>query len=278
MVDTPTLTKEESLVSPSPLVSWRATDCTIERGKQLFLLTPLPRPKTVMSKAPASSKPAVCEGTSLSSTAPVSLHGGKAGQHNHFTAEAFAKNVESAKELDFASPPNISMEDFSSLLVTPSLKHPPRSCVLLQPDYEAKSRKLGKFHESTPCPVGSKMGASTDSENSGNEVSENMAFKYPELIGIKPFYMLKNASKALESSPAWIMSPPKCCALLEPPHEKPLKDDAPLDCHFQQLGGTFSQKMCLASSKESSIQLSEQAQGNSKVSCQGKDNCIISSL
>ncbi|KAJ8443310.1 hypothetical protein Cgig2_015791 [Carnegiea gigantea] len=266
-VHTPMLSKHESLVSPSPLVSWRATDCTIERGKQLFLLTPLPRPKTVMSKAPASPKPTVCEDTSLSSTAPVSLHGVEAGQQNHVITEAVAKNVESAKELDFASPPHISLGDFS-LLVTPSLKNPPRSCVLLEPDYEYKSRKIGKCHKSTPFPVGSKMDESTDYENSGNEVSENMGLKYPELIGIKPFCMLKNGIKALVASPAWIVSPPKCCTLLEPPHDNLSKDDASLDCHSQELDATFDQKICLAP-KEGSIQLNEQVQGNSKVSCRG---------
>ena len=40
-VDRPEETKLDSLISPSPLVSWCA-DCTVERGRQLFLLTPPP--------------------------------------------------------------------------------------------------------------------------------------------------------------------------------------------------------------------------------------------
>ena len=34
-VDSPEETKLDSLISPSPLVSWCA-DCTVERGRQLF--------------------------------------------------------------------------------------------------------------------------------------------------------------------------------------------------------------------------------------------------
>ena len=54
-VDSPEETKLDSLISPSPLVSWRA-DCTVERGRQLFLLTPLPISKTLSSKCHGPSK------------------------------------------------------------------------------------------------------------------------------------------------------------------------------------------------------------------------------
>ncbi|KAL5999652.1 hypothetical protein ACLOJK_037937 [Asimina triloba] len=47
---------EDSLISPSPLVSWRGGD-KIETGKQLFLLTPLPRSKALSSKNLGSCRP-----------------------------------------------------------------------------------------------------------------------------------------------------------------------------------------------------------------------------
>jgi len=43
-------TELDLIVSPSPLVSWRAGSCTLETGKQLFLLTPLPKAKVLSSK------------------------------------------------------------------------------------------------------------------------------------------------------------------------------------------------------------------------------------
>ena len=54
-VDSPEETKLDSLISPSPFVSWRA-DCTVERGRQLFLLTPLPISKKLSSKCQGPSK------------------------------------------------------------------------------------------------------------------------------------------------------------------------------------------------------------------------------
>ncbi|XXG48154.1 hypothetical protein AAC387_Pa02g2672 [Persea americana] len=44
-----------SLISPSPLVSWPA-NCRVESGRQLFLLTPLPKMKSFSSKCPGPSK------------------------------------------------------------------------------------------------------------------------------------------------------------------------------------------------------------------------------
>ena len=54
-VDSPKETKLDSLISLSPLVSWHA-DCTVERGRQLFLLTPLPISITLSSKCQGPSK------------------------------------------------------------------------------------------------------------------------------------------------------------------------------------------------------------------------------
>ena len=45
----PEASKLDFLISPSPLVSWRA-NCTIERGRHMFMLTPLPISKALSSK------------------------------------------------------------------------------------------------------------------------------------------------------------------------------------------------------------------------------------
>nr|GMC74854.1 UDP-N-acetylglucosamine pyrophosphorylase [Ipomoea batatas] len=55
VVDSPEQCKWDSLVCSSPLVSWPA-DCTSECDRQLFLLTPLPQSKGLLSKFRESSK------------------------------------------------------------------------------------------------------------------------------------------------------------------------------------------------------------------------------
>ncbi|XVF24897.1 hypothetical protein REPUB_Repub13aG0167300 [Reevesia pubescens] len=55
-VGSPEETTMDSLVSPSPLVSWRAAECNVEKGRQLFLLTPLSMSKALSSKRRDSSK------------------------------------------------------------------------------------------------------------------------------------------------------------------------------------------------------------------------------
>ncbi|GJM89553.1 hypothetical protein PR202_ga05757 [Eleusine coracana subsp. coracana] len=46
------LPDDDMIVSPSPLVSWRTGACMVESGKQLFLLTPLPKQKECSSRCP----------------------------------------------------------------------------------------------------------------------------------------------------------------------------------------------------------------------------------
>ena len=43
-------TEADMTVSPSPLVSWRTGACMVDSGKQLFLLTPLPKTKACSSR------------------------------------------------------------------------------------------------------------------------------------------------------------------------------------------------------------------------------------
>lgn len=48
VVKSPEESKLDSLISPSPRVAWRG-ECNVDGGRQLFLLTPLPRPKAFSS-------------------------------------------------------------------------------------------------------------------------------------------------------------------------------------------------------------------------------------
>ncbi|XP_074282288.1 uncharacterized protein LOC141606847 [Silene latifolia] len=230
-VGTPEPTVPESLVSPSPLVSWRANNCLAEGGKQLFLLTPLPKPTASTSKPFASVKPADC--SSKATRVPSLAENGKSENNK--------------PEIEAESPLEIPICDLSTVLTTPCLKNPPVTCVQKEPYHQFSYRKIDQFHKSTPFPVGhNRFSESTDSESSSGEVSQKLGLKYPELVGIKPSCTLRNEQKIFEASPAWIRSPPKCCTLMEPLDEKPVKHDSPLNDCLQNITSTFNQQMSLA--------------------------------
>ncbi|XP_058180866.1 uncharacterized protein LOC131299244 [Rhododendron vialii] len=223
-------TKLDSLVSPSPLVSWRA-DCTAEGGRQLFLLTPLPRPKAFSSNLQGSSQWVMKKITSTTAGVPsVSAISGDTTDNNveglavksSKVANAVENERESNLKPQFASLPKLSKMDCSALVMTPCLKmSPPKSCVLLEPISELSHKDTRGVQKSTPFPVTIKEFCRLQlSESSSSEGSEELALKYPELFGIQPPHKLGNGRTGVEASPDWFMSPPKTCVLMEPPEEK----------------------------------------------------------
>ncbi|KAL6972753.1 hypothetical protein U1Q18_026926 [Sarracenia purpurea var. burkii] len=238
IVHSPTQTKLESLVSPSPLVSWRA-DCTIEGGRQLFLLTPLPRPKAFSSKLQGSSRPAIGKIPSLVAISRDAkdelLEGAVMKPSPSKVSDSFVAKKESTIDFQFVSPPKLSKKDCSVLVMTPCLKmSPPKSCVLLEPISEVSHKDHHGVRKSTPFPVGIQdFSGSETSESSSGEVSDNLALKYPELFGIQPPQKLGIGRKnnGVEASPNWFMSPPKTCVLMEPSDEKSLAE-ATINCQL----------------------------------------------
>ncbi|KAF5932018.1 hypothetical protein HYC85_028189 [Camellia sinensis] len=231
VIQSPEQTKLDFLVSPSPLVSWRA-ECTTECGRQLFLLTPLPRPKAFSSKLKDSSKSVI--GKITSNTVGFSISGVTNDDRLEDVAikpapskvsNSVVTKRESTLEPGFNSPLKFSEMDRSVLVMTPRLKmSPPKSCVLLEPISEISYKDNHGVRKSTPFPVGiPDFSESEVSESSSSEASENLALKYPELFGIQPSHKLGNGRKGgVEASPDWFMSPPKTCVLMEPPDEKSL--------------------------------------------------------
>ncbi|XP_010250337.1 PREDICTED: uncharacterized protein LOC104592587 [Nelumbo nucifera] len=169
-VESPKQPETGSLVSPSPLVSWRA-DCTVERGKQLFLLTPLPISKTLSSRSQGTSRPAFerindMDPPNTTIGPPPSLTISK------------NKNDDLLEKLELKPTPNkyprspvTQMEgtlgcglitasrflkkDHSMFLMTPCLKmSPPKSCLLLEPISESSHRVNDEFPKSTSFVVG----------------------------------------------------------------------------------------------------------------------------
>ncbi|XP_022715035.1 uncharacterized protein LOC111274568 [Durio zibethinus] len=241
-VGSPEETTLDSLISPSPLVSWRAADCNIQRGRQLFLLTPLPMLKELSSKGRDSSK-LVLERIVSKSTVELPSFLNIPGDENDNLLEGVAIKPTPIKPSDFVaagtdetlkcgfvSSPVFSKKDHSMLVMTPRLKmSPPKSCVLLEPIHESSHRGDYGVRKSTPFPVG--INNSGFSKSSGSEASEDLTLKYPELLGIQRTYKSGIGKKELESSPTWLFSPPKSCILLEPPDEKSL-DNVATDHHF----------------------------------------------
>ncbi|RVW28524.1 hypothetical protein CK203_100565 [Vitis vinifera] len=202
VVDSPHPSKVESLVSPSPLVSWRG-DCTIERGRQLFMLTPLPMPKVLSSKRQGLTK-SLFERVSSSTTITLPSLLADSGDTNHEMLEG------STFECGIVSTPIFGKRDGSMLVMTPRLKmSPPRSCVLLEPISESYHQENDKYkiRKSTPFPVGvQNFGGSESPDSSSNEAPENLALKYPELFGIQLTHKIGIGKKEVEESPDWFIT------------------------------------------------------------------------
>ncbi|KAF7843401.1 UDP-N-acetylglucosamine pyrophosphorylase [Senna tora] len=232
--DSPEETKLNSLVSPSPLVSWRA-NCTIERGRQMFMLTPLPISKALSSKRQEHSKSEFNKLTSstnaigtsalfaLSRDIPGYVFDAvvmKPTPMKPSASAAAAIEGTNAQGHECTSPPHFPKRDSSMLVMTPCLKmSPPKSCVLLEPISEICHLGNDKVRKCTPFPVGIHY---SDSETSGSGASQGLALKYPELLGIHQTSKTGVPKKWIEASPDWFISPPKSCVLLEPPDEKSL--------------------------------------------------------
>ncbi|KAJ6775253.1 hypothetical protein OIU79_018430 [Salix purpurea] len=225
-VDSPDKIRMDSLISPSPLVSWRA-GCNVERGRQLFLLTPLPISKTLSARHQGLPKSvferiALHPAVELPSFSTVSRDGNEdllEEMATNPTPSKPADSVATEGKLDRVSSPVFSKQNHS-VVMTPCLKmSPPKSCVLLEPISQSSHKGDNRFRKSTPFPHGIH---SHISESSGSEGSEDLAFKYPELLGIQRAYKSRMGIKDLEASPNWSFSPPKTCVVLKPRVEKSL--------------------------------------------------------
>ncbi|KAL1551592.1 hypothetical protein AAHA92_19413 [Salvia divinorum] len=240
--ESPEETKLESLVSPSPLVSWRA-GCNTESGRQLFLLTPMPQKKAFSSKHHAPSLHEV-EKIPLDEAAhPVSFSDAVRNLGNDLNEGLSAKPTpkvaldtevtEAAVDkpvTDCASPEKASTTNYSLFVMTPCMKmSPPKSCILLEPVLAFSRKKSQAVHKSTPFPTrvhsfSDSQDSESDSESSSDQSSGDLKLKYPELYGIRKENMQKKM--AAEDSPNWIVSPPKTCAVMDPSNEPLLKNEA----------------------------------------------------
>lgn len=265
VIGSPAQTQWESLISPSPLVSWRA-ECNTEGGRQLFLLTPLPQKKAMSSKCKASSIRALEDITSDHEIAPSVCISDSVRNLGNDLPESVLPNPNPDKALD-TQVTKAPKTNCSMFVMTPCLKmSPPKSCILLEPASALYSKKNKAVHPSTPFPA--RVHAATpfpsrvenhseflDSESSSSsQSSDDLKVKYPELLGIKTDNLGKRT--VAEDPPSWMVSPPKTCAIMEPSDEKLLKS-----CLVPKTTATNNQQQDL-----SSVMRKE---------CQG-DNCRVS--
>ncbi|KAG5244995.1 UDP-N-acetylglucosamine pyrophosphorylase [Salix suchowensis] len=160
-VDSPDKIRMDSLISPSPLVSWRA-GCNVERGRQLFLLTPLPISKTLSARHQGLPKSvferiALHPAVELPSFSTVSRDGNEDLLEEMATKPTPSKPADSVAnegKLDRVSSPVFSKQNHS-VVMTPCLKmSPPKSCVLLEPMSQSSHKGDNRFRKSTPFPHG----------------------------------------------------------------------------------------------------------------------------
>ncbi|KAK7294261.1 hypothetical protein RJT34_17148 [Clitoria ternatea] len=221
--DSPQERTLDSLVSPSPLVSWRA-NCTIERGRQMFMLTPLP----LSSKQPLPKSHFNEILPSTSSSSFLALSRDMTSLMDTVAVKPTPIKPPSEVPNNQISSPNFPKRDGSMfVMMTPCLKmSPPRSCVLLEPISEICHVGEKKVHKATPFPLGIHYSDSEASESPGScddDASQGLALKYAELLGIHQVSKSGIGKQMVEESVDWFTSPLKTCVLLEPPDEKSLE-------------------------------------------------------
>ncbi|MCL7045803.1 hypothetical protein MKW94_023103, partial [Papaver nudicaule] len=216
----------DSLVSPSPLVSWHA-ELTVKNGRQLFMLTPLPRSKALSSvHCRSSTSTSVLERfTNLDAPPNTTLGLPSLRTISPDTSDDLLEGV------NIKQPPNKVLSCFNEesatgtfLVTTPRQKlSPPKSCVLLEPISESFHHNFNNRRRLTPFPVKREVSSPSEtSESSRSFTSESLALKYPELFGIrqtntKSGAWRKEVNASLKNR---LISPPKSCVLMEPPIEK----------------------------------------------------------
>ncbi|KAM0933660.1 hypothetical protein DsansV1_C35g0231221 [Dioscorea sansibarensis] len=213
-------------VSPSPLVSWRPGTCTIDCGRQLFLLTPLPKSALLTSKRPGLSRSTFARTTIADrhvSHGILALTNGVNNADDRGVVEGVATSFEFSKpctkagnsttETELPSPLIISDQKITTTYVskvtkvTPCLKKTsPKTCPSLHPtSQEDNLSEDGGPHTYDPP---------------SEEVIENLASKYQALFGLQTTYSHAGRRKEVDESLDWFLSPPKTCVLMEPSDEK----------------------------------------------------------
>ncbi|KAG7036463.1 hypothetical protein SDJN02_00080 [Cucurbita argyrosperma subsp. argyrosperma] len=201
VIDSPDQAEVRDLISPSPLVSWRA-GCNIERGRQLFLLTPLPISKSLSSKHVKYSKSA------LSGMTSSIIEG---AQPCFIACRDLNENELEGQILEPGKPSGPDLTTLGENLlegngIAPSTGKPSGS-------------NLTKLGENLLEGNGIVL---SGVEPSGSDIAQ-VEITHQRGFASPPMLSKKNCSM-LVMTPCLKMSPPKSCVLLEPISESSHKD------------------------------------------------------
>lgn len=223
--ESPEPTGFEPLVSPSPLVAWRGGDHNADKGRQLFMLTPLPLGKSEFLKTKLKSKrvfPNAAANQPLQSSKETS-DGVLVDESMKTTGLGNALGhvmdlSESLVECEPLPSPVLRRNIQSGLLKTPCLKMSPQktSTLFKPPQQEACKSTCSELGATT-------FNGSQSSESSGIDETDDLYSKYPELMGLKHAPIARKTD--LEASPVWWFSPPKTSVLLD----LPVNEKKPVD-------------------------------------------------
>ncbi|XP_049936573.1 uncharacterized protein LOC116265755 isoform X2 [Nymphaea colorata] len=233
-------------ISPSPLVAWHA-EYQAENGRQLFLLTPLPKAKVMSVKrqdclastlkyhskiGPSTNQLSIPENCQDDRSQRVAAAKGEAV---HGMVEKVATDPE--KALDSISDSAFMKANSSqsgvrlkskllsnqkcsnaTFLMTPCLKmSPPKTCLLLEQISENCETEQNNPPEITPITVRVLHFDETHSvEQSKGDISKILASRYPTMFQLARPSKTVCLKQELEASPENLISPPKTCILLAP--------------------------------------------------------------
>ncbi|XP_040380323.1 uncharacterized protein LOC102708624 [Oryza brachyantha] len=233
------LDEADLIVSPSPLVSWRAGACMVDSGKQLFLLTPLPKTKTCSSRCPKSSTTQLKTTTSLDQlnlpNIPVlkltisddnCFDLEKSGKGNEaktgVVTPCFIKGKKGSSENSLFSPFSFSVQKSGRALPSPCLRTALSS---KQQRFSPISEGSRKEDILGTGPTQSSKPSEASDDMLSDEISKDLASRYPDLYAFnQPIttYRRREADDALD----WFLSPLKTCVLMDPSDEKPIAPPA----------------------------------------------------
>lgn len=208
----------ELAVSPSPLVSWRAGTCMVDCGKQLFLLTPLPKNRTFSSKCPGPSKSSVRIFMDKAHPKPHELPPSfSTAKVQHYLTGAEEKPIATCHMVEIPAPIELSEscscgETSELQLSTPCL---PRSSGFLNPIVEShQDVEISELPENNYV---AELFVDLDDEHSNSSTTKNL-----NVFGVQLLPGFANRRKEVCETLDWFLSPPKTCKLLETSDEKPL--------------------------------------------------------
>lgn len=228
------------VVSPSPLVSWRAGACMVDSGKQLFLLTPLTKTKTCSSRCPKSSTTQLKTTTGLDQlnlpNIPVLKltisdddcldleQSAKANESNTCVMTPnFIKAKKGSSGNSLFSPFSFTVQKSGRALPSPCLRTA-LSCKQQMFSPISEGSRKEEIPSTGPTQSGKPSEASGDI--SSDEISKDLASRYPDFYGFNQPTMTTYRRREADDTLDWFLSPLKTCVLMDPSDEKPIAPPA----------------------------------------------------